>query len=193
MLACGSIKCTLAVYNYGVCAVDKKKLRVNLWSLVEKKWGSECSNNSPKLFESVIWTCLTGYHSLPFRALLDMALVEEGPNMEMEVRKKEDDVYRIQLRLLEIQLHLLEEEERYTHTHTHTHSHIHITHPTLSHRITLSTFTHSSHITPIHSLHSQKVATGGEILRVRRAWSRKETTGAAAQQNVQTETQNGMH
>ena len=32
--------------------------------------------------------------------------------METEVRKKEDDVYRIQLRLLEIQLRLLEEEER---------------------------------------------------------------------------------
>ncbi len=32
--------------------------------------------------------------------------------MEVEVRKKEDDVYRIQLRLLEIQLRLLEEEER---------------------------------------------------------------------------------
>lgn len=47
-----------------------------------------------------------------YRALLDMAIVEEGPNMEIEVRKKEDDVYRIQLRLLEIQLRLLEEEEQ---------------------------------------------------------------------------------
>ena len=47
-----------------------------------------------------------------YRALLDMAIVEEGTNMETEVRKKEDDVYRIQLRLLEIQLRLLEEEER---------------------------------------------------------------------------------
>ena len=46
------------------------------------------------------------------RALLDMALVEEGPNMEAEVKEREEVVYRIQLRLLEIQLRLLEEEER---------------------------------------------------------------------------------
>jgi len=46
------------------------------------------------------------------RALLDMAIVEEGPNMEEEVRAREDTVYRIQLRLLEIQLRLLDEEER---------------------------------------------------------------------------------
>lgn len=46
------------------------------------------------------------------RALLDMALVEEGPDMEMEVKKKEDHVYRIQLRLFEAQLRLLEEEVR---------------------------------------------------------------------------------
>ena len=39
--------------------------------------------------------------------------------MEVEVRKKEDAVYRIQLRLLEIQLRLSEEEERYTPTHPH--------------------------------------------------------------------------
>lgn len=45
------------------------------------------------------------------RALLDMAVVEEGPEMEAAVREKEDLVYRIQLRLYEIQLRLLEEEE----------------------------------------------------------------------------------
>ena len=49
---------------------------------------------------------------LPSRALLDMAIVEEGPNLEAEVKAREDTVYRIQLRLLEIQLRLLDEEER---------------------------------------------------------------------------------
>ena len=46
------------------------------------------------------------------RALLDMAIVEEGPEMEAEVREKEDMVYQIQLRLYEINLRLLEEDER---------------------------------------------------------------------------------
>ncbi len=46
------------------------------------------------------------------RALLEMAIVEEGPEMEGAVREKEDLVYRIQLRLYEIQLRLLEEDER---------------------------------------------------------------------------------
>ena len=94
-----------------------------------------------------------------------MALVEEGLNMEVEVRKKEDDVYRIQLRLLEIQLHLLEEEERYTSTPhtlpalTSTYMY-HTPHTfTLYHTVTLSTLTHHtySHIlahTPTHTLHT---------------------------------------
>ena len=46
------------------------------------------------------------------RALLTMALVEEGPEMEEEVARCERLVYRVQLRMYEIQLRLLEEEER---------------------------------------------------------------------------------
>ena len=45
------------------------------------------------------------------RALLVMAIVEEGPKMEEEVTKKEDKVFDIQLQLLVIKLRLLEEEE----------------------------------------------------------------------------------
>lgn len=46
------------------------------------------------------------------RALLAMALVEEGPGMEEEMGRCERAVYRVQLRMHEIQLRLLEEEER---------------------------------------------------------------------------------
>ena len=45
-------------------------------------------------------------------ALLDMALVEEGPGMEAELEEKEEQVYRVQTRLYEAQLRLLEEDER---------------------------------------------------------------------------------
>lgn len=46
------------------------------------------------------------------RALLAMALVEEGPGMEEEVAQCERVVFRVQLQMYEIQLRLLEEEER---------------------------------------------------------------------------------
>ena len=46
------------------------------------------------------------------RALLDMAIVEEGAEMAGKVKAKEDVVYQVQFRLLEIKLRLLEEEER---------------------------------------------------------------------------------
>ena len=45
-------------------------------------------------------------------ALLDMALVEEGPDMEADLEEKESQVYRVQARLYETQLRLLEEDER---------------------------------------------------------------------------------
>ena len=45
-------------------------------------------------------------------ALLDMALVEEGPGMEAELEEKESQVYRVQAKLYETQLRLLEEDER---------------------------------------------------------------------------------
>ena len=44
-------------------------------------------------------------------ALLDMALVEEGPGMEAELEDKENQVYRVQAKLYETQLRLLEEDE----------------------------------------------------------------------------------
>lgn len=46
------------------------------------------------------------------RAMLAMAIVEEGPHMEAEVREREDLVFSIQLRLSELKLRLLEEDER---------------------------------------------------------------------------------
>ena len=46
------------------------------------------------------------------RALLAMAVVEEGPGMEEEVGRRERVVFGVQLRLFEIQLRLHEEEEK---------------------------------------------------------------------------------
>ena len=68
-------------------------------------------NRLNQIIVELLKTQVTRLSDQKDRALLDMAVVEEGQNMEEEVREKEDLVYQIQLRLYEIQVRLLGEEE----------------------------------------------------------------------------------
>ena len=83
-----------------------------------RKWDKKAQNRMHKLenklnqiIVELLKTQVTRLSDQKDRALLDMAVVEEGQNMEEEVREKEDLVYQIQLRLYEIQIRLLGEEE----------------------------------------------------------------------------------